>query len=77
MLNRAIINMDKTGKRIHELREKAGLSVKVLAEELGYARTQPVYDWQKGKVMPSAENLVALAYIFNVTVDDILVTELK
>ena len=70
------VNAEKTGKKIMDLREKSGLSVRMLADELSYERTQLIYDWQKGRTIPSADNLVALAYIFKVKVDDILVTEL-
>lgn len=75
MLNRPRVNMEKTGERIIELREKAGLSVRRLADKLGYVNPQLIYEWQKGRVVPSADNLVALAYIFNVKIEDILVTE--
>jgi transcriptional regulator with XRE-family HTH domain len=75
MENRPRINMEKTGERIINLREKAGLSVRMLADKLGYAKPQLIYDWQKGRVVPSADNLVALAYVFKVKVDDILITE--
>ena len=75
MENRPRINAEKTAERINELREKSGLSVRMLADKLGYEKPQLIYFWQKGKVIPSADNLVALAYIFKVKVDDILVTE--
>ena len=75
MENRPRINAEKTGEQIVHLREKCGLSVRMLADKLGYTKTQLIYDWQKGRVVPSADNLVALAYIFKVKVDDILITE--
>lgn len=75
MVDRPRVNTEKTGKRIIELREKAGLSVRMLADKLGYERPQLIYDWQKGKMVPSADNLVALAYIFGVKIEDILITE--
>lgn len=75
MVNRPRVNMEKTGGRIIELRENAGLSVRKLADKLGYANPQLIYEWQKGRVIPSADNLVALAYIFKVKIEDILVTE--
>ena len=76
MENRPILNAEETGKQIVNLREKCGLSVRMLADRLGYENPQLVYDWQKGRRIPSADNLVALAHIFQVKVDDILIVEL-
>jgi hypothetical protein len=36
-----------------------------------------LYKWSRGEVIPSAENLVKLAYLFNCKVDDILIMENK
>lgn len=75
-MNKPIINMKETGNKINCLRKEAGMSVIKLTNELGYSTTQVIYKWLEGKTLPSPDNLVALAYMFNVTVDDILVTEL-
>ncbi|MBE7005222.1 MAG: helix-turn-helix transcriptional regulator, partial [Ruminococcaceae bacterium] len=34
---------------------------------------QAIYKWQRGDAMPTLDNIVALAAIFGVTVDEILV----
>lgn len=75
MNNIPTINMIKTGKNITELRKKAGLSVKELQEILGFATPQAIYKWQQGVTLPAIDNLVVLATLFDVKVDDILVTD--
>lgn len=67
------INMSATGMNITRLRKSAGLSVRDLADILGFATPQAVYKWQNGVAMPTLDNLVVLAAIFNVTMDQIIV----
>lgn len=70
-----IINMSATGMNITRLRKSAGLSVRDLADILGFATPQAVYKWQNGVAMPTLDNLVVLAAIFNVTMDQIIVVD--
>ena len=65
--------MDATGKNITYLRKKAGLSVKDLQRIFGFSTPQAIYKWQRGEAVPTVDNLVVLAVVFGVTIDDILV----
>lgn len=69
------IDMVKTGQNILKLRKQAGLSVKELQDIFGFATPQAIYKWQQGATIPSVDNLVVLASIFHVQVEDILVIE--
>ena len=69
------INMAATGMNITRLRKSTGLSVRDLADILGFATPQAVYKWQNGVAMPTLDNLVVLAAIFNVTMDQIIVVD--
>lgn len=73
MINMPAIDMVATGKNIARLRETAGLTVKKMAEIFGFATPQAVYKWQHGTAMPTIDNLVVLAAIFEVRIDDIIV----
>lgn len=75
MSNIPTINMIKTGKRIMELRKKSRLSVRELQEIFGFATPQAIYKWQQGVTLPAIDNLVVLATLFDVKIDDILVTD--
>ena len=75
MFTMPTINMVATGRNIMRLREKAGLSVKNLAEIFGFATPQAVYKWQHGTAMPTIDNLVVLAAVFGVTMDAIIVID--
>ena len=66
-----------TGIRIMDLRKKAGLPVKDLQMMLGFATPNAIYKWQNGAAMPTLDNLIVLAAIFNVPIDDIIVIDNK
>lgn len=68
-----VIDMVATGRNILTMRKKVGLTVKDLQNIFGFATPQAIYKWQHGTTMPTIDNLVALAMIFNVSVDDIIV----
>lgn len=69
------INMVATGENITRLREEAGLTVKDLQNIFGFATPQAVYKWQHGTAMPSIDNLVVLAALFGVHIDEIIVLD--
>ena len=73
MINIPTINLVKTGKNITRLRDENGMSVKDLQDLFGFATPQAIYKWQHGTTLPSVDNLVVLAAVFDVQVDDILV----
>lgn len=75
MCNMPTINMAATGRNICRLREEAGFSVKDLQEIFGFATPQAIYKWQHGVSMPTIDNLVVLASVFEVTVDAIIVVD--
>ena len=75
MANLPVIDMVKTGQNIGRLRKQAGLSVKDLQEIFGFATPQAIYKWQQGAALPTIDNLVVLAAVLQVRVDDILVTD--
>jgi len=74
MLTIPIIDMVKTGQNIIILRKKAGLSVRDLQDAFGFGTPQAIYKWQQGLALPTIDNLVVLATLLGVGMDDIIVT---
>ena len=68
-----VIDMTATGMNILRMRQSAGLTVKDLQDIFGFSTPQAIYKWQRGTAMPTVDNLVVLAAVFGVTIDDILV----
>lgn len=54
--------------RIRETREGKGLSQKQVALEVG-VKSPSVSNWESGKTTPTPENYIAMARLFNVSVD--------
>ena len=74
-MNIAIPTIDTaaTGDNITAMRRNAGLSVRDLQQIFGFSTPQAIYKWQRGESMPTLDNIVVLAAVFGVPVDDILV----
>ncbi len=75
MVNLPTIDMTATGQNINRLRKQADLSVRDLQDIFGFATPQAIYKWQQGVALPTIDNLVVLAAVLQVRVDDILVTD--
>ena len=75
MVNLPTIDMIRTGQNIAKLRRQAGLSVRDLQDIFGFATPQAIYKWQQGVALPTIDNLVVLAAVLQVRMDDILVTD--
>ena len=62
-----------SGERMKEIRKQRNISVKQVMEYMGFESTQAVYKWEAGKCYPQADNLVALAILYNVSPMELLV----
>ena len=72
-----MIDMNGTGRNIAMLRKRAGLTVADLQEIFGFATPQAIYKWQRGVALPTIDNLVVLAQVFGVTMDEIIATQFE
>ena len=70
MDNIPVIDMIATGMNITRLRINAGLTVRDLQNIFGFSTPQAIYKWQRGDAMPTLDNMVVLAAVFGVAIDD-------
>lgn len=75
MNNIPYIDLVETGKNIIKLRKDANLSVRDIQDVMGFSSPQAIYQWQRGGALPTVDNLLILAMLFHVKVDDILILE--
>ena len=75
MDNMPVIDMTATGMNITRLRIDAGLTVRDLQTIFGFSTPQAIYKWQRGDALPTLDNMVVLAAVFGVPMDDILVVQ--
>ena len=64
-----------TGQNIDRLRIAAGMSVRDMQMVFGFATPQAIYKWIRGTSMPTIDNLVILAAMLGVTLDEIVIVE--
>lgn len=56
------------GEQLRTLRQKTGFSQELVAERIGVSR-QAVTKWEAGQTIPTAENLAALAELYQVSLE--------
>lgn len=64
----------ETANRLYELRKKQGLSQEELAEKLGVSR-QAVSKWERSEASPDTDNLIALAKLYGLSLDELIYGE--
>lgn len=69
---RVIMDTDKTGENLKQLRKNAGLRVQDVRESLGMESVQSVYDWEGHRKLPRIENILALSRLYGVAVETLL-----
>ena len=70
-----VIDMTATGRNIVRLRKQAGLTVRDIQDAFGFSNPQAIYKWQHGECLPTVDNLLALARLLQVPMEDLLVYE--
>ena len=70
-----VIDPVATGENIQRLRRDRGLTVRDLQMFFGFEEPQAIYKWQRGKSLPSVDNLYALSALLGVPMDDIIVSK--
>lgn len=69
-----VIDPVATGENILRLRKQRGLSVRDLQSYFGFEEPQAIYKWQRGKSLPTVDNLYALSALLHVPMEHILVS---
>ena len=59
------------GERLKQIRGNQGLSQEQLAEKIGVSR-QAITKWETNRGLPDVENMIILAEIFKVTLDELI-----
>ena len=59
------------GNRLAELRKEHGYSQEELADKLGVSR-QAISKWERGEASPDTDNLIELAKIYDISLDELL-----
>ena len=74
-INRPVINVAATAAKIKEYRIRAGYSVREIQHILSFSSPEAVYAYEKGKYLPTIDNMIILADVYGVAVDDFIVRD--
>ncbi len=67
------IDQVQTGLNIKNLRIAHGFSVRDIQEFMNFAAPQAIYKWERGACLPDLDHLAALADLYGILIDDILI----
>ena len=66
------VDLRATGQNIIRFRKQAGFSVRELQTVFSFGTPQAIYKWQRGETLPTVDNLVVLAQVFRVSIDELI-----
>jgi len=70
-----VIDLKATGQNIRRLMKDKGITVRNLQQFYGFEAPQAIYKWINGQALPNLDNLYALAGLFRIPIDEILVAK--
>lgn len=68
------IDMIATGANIKALVKQNKMKVADVQDVFGFNTPQAIFKWFRGDAMPTIDNMVVLAAMFQTTIDQIIVT---
>ena len=66
------LDKQKVGLNLYRLIDESNYTYEYVAEFLMFSSPRVIYEWTKGTKMPTIENLMNLANLFDVRIEDIL-----
>ena len=70
-----VLDLAATGAKIKTVMKQKGFSARELSVLMDFPYVQTIYNWFAGKNMPTLDNLIVLAQILGVKMDDLIVTQ--
>ena len=67
------VNMAATGENIKNMMKARNIKVKDVQAVCGFGTPQAIFKWMRGDCMPTIDNMIIIADMFGVTMDDIVV----
>ena len=71
-----VLDLAATGTKIKSVMKDKGITARELQIIMDFPYVQTIYNWFAGKNMPTIDNLVVLAKILAVPMDELVVTSL-
>ncbi len=75
MMTYPSIDMKVAGSNIRAFRKERGITIREVAEYMGFREPTAVYKWQRGECLPTVDNLFALSKLLGTSMEAILIGE--
>jgi len=75
MFSMPIIDVAATGANIKSMMRTKGFKVSDVQARCGFNTPQAIFKWFRGDALPTIDNLVILAAVLGVTMDEIIVVD--
>lgn len=75
-IQKPVVDVKSTGNQIKKLRKECGFSVRDIQDIFGFEYPQAVYSWEQGKNIPTIDNLLVLARLFDVKIEELVISRL-
>lgn len=69
------VNLKRTGKILKQLRKEHNLKVSDLKDFFNFDYPNAIYDWEKGLKLSNISNLIALASLYEISIDTLLLSD--
>ena len=70
----ATIDMVATGANIKKIMKDKRVKVVDMQNIMGFNTQQAIYKWFRGDAMPTIDNMVIMASVLGIRIDDIIIT---
>jgi transcriptional regulator with XRE-family HTH domain len=67
------IDLTRTGAKIKECRISKGMTIHDVQCIFNFEYPQAIYHWEKGKSIPTIDNLLVLSRLFEVGLDELII----
>ncbi len=68
-----VIDVKATGANIKHIIKARGLRIAEVQERCGFNTPQAIFKWMRGDTVPTIDNLIILADMLDVTLDQIII----
>jgi len=73
MFSMPVIDVKATGANIKAIMKMKGFKIADVQERCGFNTPQAIFKWMRGDAVPTIDNMIIIADMFGVTIDQIVI----
>ncbi|MBO6309815.1 MAG: helix-turn-helix transcriptional regulator [Oribacterium sp.] len=68
-----VIDTKATGAKIKTIMKEKGFKISDIQDRCGFNTPQAIFKWMRGDAVPTIDNMIIIADMFGVTIDEMIV----